>query len=431
MITGPLYALVAVLWTTAEDLEALIGPQWTVILNAIGTPLSYIAVTLFGAGVPLLFPTGSLPGRRWRVPVGILTGLLVGGMAAAVTHPGPLGPTTLQNPFGIPGWPPVLQVLENMIPVAVLGLLGLGLASQVIRYRRGTEVERLQVRWLAAAVAVVVTGFVGVFIEMALRTDPGPLLSALVAYVGILLMPIAIGIAILRYRLYEIDRLISRTIGWAVVTGILAAVFVGLVVTLQAVLASITSENTLAVAASTLVAFALFQPLRRRVQRAVDRRFDRARYDGDRVVGAFSERLRGQIDLGSLDAEIVRVARETVNPSSTGVWLRNVRNDSSARPFVTMSERRRRRMAPMTAVTRPFRRLLGRPRPGPGAPPPTSLPATPAEQLGVAIDIPETDPLFAFLQAAPGAGGRRRASSWPPRRSSSCAPPASRSSCRS
>ena len=111
-------------------------------------------------------------------------------------------------------------------------------------------------------------------------------------------MPIVIGIAILRYRLYEIDRIISRTIGWAIVTGLLVAVFAGLVVALQAVLAPVTKENTLAVAASTLVAFALFQPLRRRVQRAVDRRFDRARYDGQRTVGAFAERLRNEVDLG-------------------------------------------------------------------------------------------------------------------------------------
>ena len=170
----------------------------------------------------------------------------------------------------------------DLVPAALLGLIGLGLAGQVVRYRRGTGIERLQVRWLAAAVSVVLVGFIGLSLEQVIRTTPGPLASALIAYAGILLMPIAIGIAVLRYRLYEIDRLISRTIGWAIVTGILVAVFGVLVVALQAALTPVTDESTLAVAASTLVAFALFQPLRRRVQRAVDRRFDRARYDGER-----------------------------------------------------------------------------------------------------------------------------------------------------
>ncbi len=185
----------------------------------------------------------------------------------------------------------------DLVPAALLGLIGLGLAGQVVRYRRGTGIERLQVRWLAAAVSVVLVGFIGLFLELVIRTTSGPLASALIAYAGILLMPIAIGIAVLRYRLYEIDRLISRTIGWAIVTGILVAVFGVLVVALQAALTPVTDESTLAVAASTLVAFALFQPLRRRVQRAVDRRFDRARYDGERVAAGFAERLRNQVDL--------------------------------------------------------------------------------------------------------------------------------------
>ena len=140
--------------------------------------------------------------------------------------------------------------------------------------------------------------------------------------ISLSLIPVAIGIAILRYRLYEIDRIISRTIGWAVVTGLLVAVFAVVVVVLQAVLAPFTNENTLAVAASTLVAFAaLFQPLRRRVQRAVDRRFDRARYDGQRTVDAFAEHLRSDVDLASLRGSLAATADQAVRPASASVWL--------------------------------------------------------------------------------------------------------------
>ena len=134
-------------------------------------------------------------------------------------------------------------------------------------------------------------------------------------------MPIAIGIAVIRYRLYEIDRLISRTIGWALVTGILVAVFGVLVVALQAALAPVTDESTLAVAASTLVAFALFQPLRRRVQTAVDRRFDRALYDGQRTIDAFAGRLRSEVDLTTIRTSLATTADEAVRPTTATVWL--------------------------------------------------------------------------------------------------------------
>ena len=134
--------------------------------------------------------------------------------------------------------------------------------------------------------------------------------------------PLAIGIAVVRYRLYEIDRIISRTIGWALVTGLLVAVFIGGVLALQALLADFTQGQTLAVAASTLVAFALFQPVRRRVQRAVDRRFDRARYDGERTAAAFAERLRDEVDLVTLAAELQGTVGAAVRPTISSLWLR-------------------------------------------------------------------------------------------------------------
>jgi hypothetical protein len=144
----------------------------------------------------------------------------------------------------------------------------------------------------------------------------------IVASLSLGLIPVAIGIAILRYRLYDIDQIVSRTIAWAVVTAVLVAVFAGLVVTLQAALAPITSENTLAVAASTLLAAALFQPLRRRVQRAVDRRFDRSHYDGERIAVSFAERLRDEVDLERSTMGLRQAADDALRPSASAVWLR-------------------------------------------------------------------------------------------------------------
>jgi hypothetical protein len=155
----------------------------------------------------------------------------------------------------------------------------------------------------------------------AISGEGGPFWGAL-ACVGLLLVPVAVGIAVTRHRLYEIDRLLSRTIGWALVTGLLLALFGATVVGLQALLADVTQGQTLAVAASTLVAFALFQPVRRRVQSAVDRRFDRSRYDGERTAAAFADRLRDQIDLASLETDIGATVAAALRPTSTGVWIR-------------------------------------------------------------------------------------------------------------
>src|SRR5450631_716908 len=135
-------------------------------------------------------------------------------------------------------------------------------------------------------------------------------------------MPVAIGLAVLCYRLYEIDRVISRTISWATVTVILGSLFVAVILVAQALLAPVTGSNELAVAGSTLLVFALFAPLRRRVQRLVDRRFNRSRYDAERTVAAFAARLADEVDLDQLRAEILATVAATVEPSSVSLWLR-------------------------------------------------------------------------------------------------------------
>ena len=269
----------------------------------------------------LVFPDGSLPSRRWRPVLWLaaIAGVMV-LVPNAIASWGYRGVELLGSSEPDTSNAPVIGALilvsavgnVLLIPVAVASLAGLA-----VRFRRSSVVERQQIKWFAAAAAVEVSLLVSTaFVSL---TYP---LDVLAAFVVIPLVPIAVGVAVLRYRLYEIDRLISRTIGWAIVTGLLVAVFAGLVVALQALLAPVTNENTLAVAASTLVAFALFQPLRRRVQRAVDRRFDRARYDGQQTVDAFAERLRNEVDLASLLGDLSGTTGSAVTPVSIAIWIR-------------------------------------------------------------------------------------------------------------
>jgi hypothetical protein len=141
--------------------------------------------------------------------------------------------------------------------------------------------------------------------------------------VGLISVPIAVVIAVLRYRLYEIDRIISRTISWAAITSVLVVAFVGLVLGLTSLLGSVAGGSTFAVAGSTLVVFALFQPLRARIQRGVDRRFDRARYDARRTADAFAERLRNDVDLASVQGDLLGVVHSSLQPASVAIWTRS------------------------------------------------------------------------------------------------------------
>ena len=323
MLSGPLYGLVAAGWLTLAPLQPHVDPQDYQVVNWAGTLLSYPAVALIGGWVPLLFPTGTLPGPRWRAPVALLIVLSGIGLAAWAVRPGPMAPgTDYFSPIVFEAWPTFLQPFVDAIPLEMAALLALAAAGMITRFRRGDRMERLQIRWFGAAIALFGTGIVLLVIELAVRTAQGALLSNLVFQAGLLAMPIAIGIAVTRYRLYEIDRLISRTIGWAVVTGILGAVFVGTIVGLQAILIDVTQAQTLSVAASTLVAFVLFQPLRRRVQSVVDHRFNRARYDADQTVEAFATGLRDELDPNQIRASLVAAVGASVSPTRVDLWLR-------------------------------------------------------------------------------------------------------------
>lgn len=273
------------------------------------------------AMILILFPDGAFPGPRWRATVPAASiGIALAGVGYMLDgNPLPIYPA-YTSPFGIGGFSGEgLVYAAYVIMMVLLVLAAVGLA---VRWRRGDPVLRAQIKWILAATAfLLVAEIVNVVTFRA--GDPYALTTTL-ASVSIALIPLAIGVAVLRYRLYAIDRIVSRGIAYAIVTAILGATFVGIVLALQAVLAPFTQEQTIAVAASTLAVFALFQPLRRRVQAAVDRRFDRTRYDADLTVRSFAARLRGDLDLGTVNAEIVGTASSAVRPTTAGIWLRGM-----------------------------------------------------------------------------------------------------------
>jgi hypothetical protein len=284
-------------------------------------------MALIVAWLPLLYPTGTLPSPRWRVPAILIIAISTTSLIAAALRPGPIGEGGPLNPLGLPGWPNVLAPLADGLLAELCFVVAFGIAGLAARYRSGTMVERLQIRWLVAALSIVLLGFVGAAVEGAIRSDDGILVSAVLLYPGILAIPMAIGIAILRYRLYEIDRIISRTLSYAIVTATLAVVFVTGVLGLQALLSPVTQNDTLAVAVSTLIVAALFQPLRSRVKRVVDRRFDRTRYDGQRTAEAFARELRDEVDLDAIEDDLRAVITRSLGPRSSFIWVR--RRDAS------------------------------------------------------------------------------------------------------
>jgi hypothetical protein len=200
----------------------------------------------------------------------------------------------------------------------LFGVILAALVSLIARFRRATGAERQQLKWFAYGTALLLLLPVGGTVGAVVGHTAGELLAAAIVSA----LPVTIGIAVLRYRLYDLDRLVNRTVVYALLTVLLAGVYAGLVFTLSQLLNPADQQSALAVAASTLVVAALFQPARRRIQGLVDRRFNRRRYDAARTVAAFSTRLRGQIELATLSTELLAVVDQTVQPVQASLWLR-------------------------------------------------------------------------------------------------------------
>ncbi|HLY50910.1 MAG TPA: hypothetical protein VKR21_17100 [Solirubrobacteraceae bacterium] len=301
------------------------GAVWFAVLS---NATSAYFVGLLGGFTPVFFPTGRLPSPRWRVVV--ILGLIatISLVFSSLFGPFAVGdyPAGVANPLAVGGvagsFIAQLGTAGNLVGVIAFICV---IASLVVRYRRAQGVERAQIKWFAHVGLVVVPLLVlGI---MTGSVSSGPLaaiseLAWLCAIAGLALLPVTIGIAVLRYHLYEIDRLISRTISWALISVLVVGLFAGCVLALQALMAPYLRSNELAVAGSTLLVFGLFQPIRRRVQALVDRRFNRARYDAEATVAAFASRLRDEVDLDQLQAEVLATVRQTVEPSSVSLWLR-------------------------------------------------------------------------------------------------------------
>ena len=278
------------------------------------------------AGVLWLFPDGRLPTGRWRRVGGALwaAGLLFGALAFVPWVIAASGRTLRVDANGTPsalGHPAGLElvwvVVENIGFFALIISWVVWLAVQVPKYRKSSGERRLQLKWLysGAAVFIVCLGFPLFQPNNAygLAAVIGGVLAA-----GLAALPTALGIGIMKYRLYEIDRIISRTLAYAVVTGLLVGVYAGLVLLATEVLRF---SSPVAVAAATLAAAALFNPLRRRVQRIIDRRFNRAHYDAEATVAAFAGRLRGSVDLASIQEDLAATVDQAFEPTQVSVWV--------------------------------------------------------------------------------------------------------------
>ncbi|HEY3523516.1 MAG TPA: hypothetical protein VGK63_07405 [Candidatus Limnocylindrales bacterium] len=275
----------------------------------------------------MLFPDGALPSRRWRaLPTIALAGAGAGILAGLLRSGSPIDPPVkgLDNPFAVPALAPVVSLLDTLSPLAFLvGAIG-ALVLLARRMRRSRGIERQQLKWFVSAAALTITMFIAVIVVDVVAPE-APLASELwsLPVASVVLLPIAAAVAVLRYRLYEIDRIISRTISYAIVTALLAAAYLVAFFALEGVLAPVTGNGgPVAVAASTLVVFALFAPLRRRISTIVDRRFDRSRYDAERTVSGLVERLRNETDLGQLGADVEGAVRTALAPAVVALWTR-------------------------------------------------------------------------------------------------------------
>ncbi len=299
------------------------GARWAAWLNSWAVPLVFPAgLSLFAF---LLFPSGRLPSERWRPVAWLAVAMTLFGVAFCWVSPTPITVSSdlpdVANPTGISALGPVASsAVGNVWWLIAIVLLAVTIGSLVHRGRSAASQERQQLKLLAYAAAltigvllvVMIVGMAGVSVS------PGWSDAAVVLGFGVA-VPVACGIAILKHGLYEIDRLISRTLSYLIITWLLAGVFIGIVVLATDVLPF---SSPVAVAASTLAAAGLFNPLRRRVQHLVDRRFNRGHYDAEAIVAAFSQRLREAVEIETVHRELVAAVSGAVHPGHASLWIK-------------------------------------------------------------------------------------------------------------
>ncbi len=316
------------------------GYSWAAFIRAPGTlPLGEVALLTGLAWIPalgclflavMLFPTGRLPSGRWRLPAALVVIVFVLMWAGSLAN----REFAVQQSFFAEGGPPLnvanplaidasLATLLGYVPSTPLAFLVflIPVATVVARFRAAVGKERQQLKWFAYTSSILVVFFVVTNVVPGLFSDL-PLLVPLASVVALGVIPISVAIAILRYRLYDIDLLIKRTLVYGATSAAIAVTFFLGVVALQRALTPLTSGSELSVAAATLLSFALFQPIRRRVQDGVNRRFDRSRYDAARTVDVFADQLRDEVNLDELRADLLGAVQLTMAPAHASLWLR-------------------------------------------------------------------------------------------------------------
>jgi MMPL family len=320
---GPMFLVAGILIVASSGFGAYASvggaasPPWpgSKVAHTLNDILFFYPIMIALIGIPLVFPDGHLPSRRFRWVGGALV------LSLATWTVGVLG-----GPNSSSG-----SVTDPIVLVSTLiGFAGAVIAVGV-RFRGGDTIQRQQIKWLMADAGLAAIAFPLAFANADPDNTPYPALAVaiwLVAILTLLLLPVVIGIAVLRYRLYDIDRIVSRTVSYAVVTGFLAIAFGAMVVTLSTVLAQYGQGASIAVAVSTLAVFTIFQPALRTVRDRVDRRFNRARYDAARTTEAFANRLRDQVEILTVTADLDATVRAAVRPSRLGLWLRPRHGDA-------------------------------------------------------------------------------------------------------
>lgn len=316
-----LYGLVSPRRSLPGATFAALAGSWTFFVFTIA------ALTL----VLLLFPTGTVRTPRWRpilVASPVAAALWVG---SEVLRPGKLdinapGNIIVTNPLGLEALADVIGLTSSIGTAVLLGCLAASVLGLVLRFRSSRGIERQQIKWLAFVASAAAVGLIATFLAALVMPHYRDAIGSIgwgVFVVTLMLgLPVSVGVAILRYRLYDIDRIISRTATYAIVTALLVGLYALVAVVVPAAILGTRDTPDAVIAGATLLVAAAFVPVRRRVQNAVDRRFNRARYDAAQTIGAFTARLREEIDIDALEAELERIVSRTMRPTQVSLWLR-------------------------------------------------------------------------------------------------------------
>jgi hypothetical protein len=299
------------------------GPVAGLIADVVWVPTMAAGISL----LILLFPTGRPPSPRWNLLIWVVGVAVAAYVVGTLLNPGPLYFfEDVRNPLGVEAWEEVIEPVVELVGGPFLLTTVAAVVALIMRFRRASGVEREQLKWLVYVAALLVAFTPVMVLTGESETKVGGILVSDFIY-GLMIgaLPLAIGAAILRHRLYDIDVVINRTVVYGALTATLAGAYIGMVLLLQLALSPLTEDSDLAIAGSTLAVAALFRPARRRIQHLVDRRFYRRKYDAARTLERFGARLRDEVELGALSADLRNVVTETMQPVHVSLWLREAR----------------------------------------------------------------------------------------------------------